>query len=119
VLKSYAAQATLLKPSFSRSKPAEKRKLRHSSGKYYQFITIINACKSTLTALLIHFLNKFFCSINKSHFSLTLPLTIVALEHPDADNSNKSSHPDAVANHANPVSSSSAILDMQVIQVWT
>ncbi|PVH31832.1 hypothetical protein PAHAL_9G243500 [Panicum hallii] len=66
---SYKSQATLLKPSFSRSKPAEKRKLRHSS------------------------------------------------EHPDADNSNKSSHPDAVANHANPVSSSSAILDMQVIQV--
>ncbi|RLN19478.1 uncharacterized protein C2845_PM02G13410 [Panicum miliaceum] len=55
--------------------------------------------------------------IQQKHFSLTLPLIIVALEHPDADNSNKTSHPDAVANHANPVSSSSAILDRQVIQV--
>ncbi|KAG0549452.1 hypothetical protein BDA96_01G257000 [Sorghum bicolor] len=33
------------------------------------------------------------------------------------DNSKKSSHPDAVANHANHVSSSSAILHMPVIQV--
>ncbi|CAL4916778.1 unnamed protein product [Urochloa decumbens] len=59
---SYKSQVTLLKPSFSRSKPAEKRKLRYSS------------------------------------------------EHPDADNSNKSSQPD-------PASSSSAILHMPVIQV--
>ncbi|CAL4941932.1 unnamed protein product [Urochloa decumbens] len=51
-------QVTLLKPSFSRSKPAEKRKLRYSS------------------------------------------------EHPDADNSNKSSQPD-------PASSSSAILHIK------
>ncbi|XP_062200384.1 uncharacterized protein LOC133903056 isoform X2 [Phragmites australis] len=63
------AQVTLLKPSFSRTKPAEKRKMRYSS------------------------------------------------EHPDADNSNKSSHPDAAASHANPVTSSSAILHMPVIQV--
>jgi len=59
-----------LKPSFSRRKPSEKKKLRYSS------------------------------------------------EHPDADNSNKSSHRDAVANHANPVSSSNAILHMPVNQVW-
>ncbi|XP_012698127.2 uncharacterized protein LOC101769602 isoform X2 [Setaria italica] len=66
---SYKSHVPLLKPSFSRSKSAEKRKLRYSS------------------------------------------------EHPDADNSNKSSHLDAVANHANLVSSSSAILHMPVIQV--
>ncbi|CAL4933540.1 unnamed protein product [Urochloa decumbens] len=59
---SYKSQVTLLKPSFHRSKPAEKTKLRYSS------------------------------------------------EHPDADNSNKSSQPD-------PASSSSAILHMPVIQV--
>jgi len=70
LLKSYAAQVTRLKPSFSRRKPSEKKKLRYSS------------------------------------------------EHPDADNSNKSSHRDAVANHANPVSSSNAILHMPVNQVW-
>ncbi|WVZ59058.1 hypothetical protein U9M48_009261 [Paspalum notatum var. saurae] len=38
-------------------------------------------------------------------------------QHPDADNLNKSSHPDTVANHPNPVSSSSAILHMPVMQV--
>ncbi|KAL6640855.1 hypothetical protein ACP70R_019036 [Stipagrostis hirtigluma subsp. patula] len=31
VLKSYAAQVNLMKPSFSRNKPAEKRKIRYSS----------------------------------------------------------------------------------------
>lgn len=35
VLTSYAAPVTLLKPSFSRCKPAEKNKRRYSSGKYY------------------------------------------------------------------------------------
>ncbi|XP_039784257.1 uncharacterized protein LOC120650999 isoform X3 [Panicum virgatum] len=65
----YKSQVTRLKPSFSRRKPSEKKKLRYSS------------------------------------------------EHPDADNSNKSSHRDAVANHANPVSSSNAILHMPVNQI--
>ncbi|CAN6318405.1 unnamed protein product, partial [Urochloa humidicola] len=60
---SYKPQVTLLKPSFRRSKPEEKSKLRYSS-----------------------------------------------VEHPDADNSNKSSQPD-------PTGSSSAILHMPVIQV--
>lgn len=66
---SYKSQVTLMKPSFSRSKSTEKRKLRCSSELLY------------------------------------------------TDNSKKSSHHDAVANHANPVSSSSAILHMPVIQV--
>jgi len=68
LLKSYAAQVTRLKPSFSRRKPSEKKKLRYSS------------------------------------------------EHPDADNSNKSSHRDAVANHANPVSSSMRFFTCQSIR---
>ncbi|KAF8722877.1 hypothetical protein HU200_022012 [Digitaria exilis] len=68
---SHKSQVTLFKPSFSRSKPSEKMKLRFSS------------------------------------------------EHHDAENSNKSRHHHAVEDHPNPVSSSSAILDMPVIQVWT
>nr|CAB3494653.1 unnamed protein product [Digitaria exilis] len=66
---SHKSQVTLFKPSFSRSKPSEKMKLRFSS------------------------------------------------EHHDAENSNKSRHHHAVEDHPNPVSSSSAILDMPVIQV--
>ncbi|CAD6342539.1 unnamed protein product [Miscanthus lutarioriparius] len=66
---SYKSQVTLMKPSFSRSKSTEKRKLRCSSEQSY------------------------------------------------TDNSKKSSHPDAVANNANHVSSSSAILHMPDIQV--
>ncbi|KAJ1295494.1 hypothetical protein BS78_01G228500 [Paspalum vaginatum] len=67
---SYKSEVTLLKPSFGRRKPAEKKNLRYSSD-----------------------------------------------QHPDADNLNKSSHPDTVAKHPNPVSSSSAILHMPVMQV--
>lgn len=72
VLKSYAAQVSMMKPSFSRSKSTEKRKLICSSGRYCRFITIINACTSMglwshcwfiLSVLL-------FCSISKRKFSL-------------------------------------------------
>jgi hypothetical protein len=58
----------------------------------------------------------FFISFHKNGISPSL-LIVAALEHADADNSNKSSYIDATASLSNPVSSSSASLPMQVTQV--
>lgn len=73
----------------------------------------LHACTSTSLNRIVHSFSQIFIPL------ITLPLIVFTLEHHDAENSNKSRHHHAVEDHPNPVSSSSAILDMPVIQVWT